>query len=54
VICDVCLDIGQDSMRMFNSGASVDQIRKAIEAKYVVGDRHTPTPMPPPRGGRGH
>jgi Protein of unknown function with PCYCGC motif len=52
VICEVCLDIGQDSVRMFNSGASVDAIRKAIDAKYVVAGRtHTPTPMPPHRGG---
>lgn len=52
VICEVCLDIGQDSMRMFNSGASVEAIRKAIDAKYVVAGRtHTPTPMPPHRGG---
>jgi hypothetical protein len=55
VICEVCLDIGEDSMRMFNSGASVDAIRKAIDAKYVVAGRtHTPTPMPPKRGGQGH
>jgi hypothetical protein len=52
IICEVCLDIGQDSMRMFNSGASVEAIRKAIDAKYVVpGRTHTPTPMPPHRGG---
>jgi len=55
VICEVCLDIGEDSMRMFNSGASVDAIRKAIDAKYVVAGRtHTPTPQPPKRGGHGH
>jgi hypothetical protein len=52
VICEVCIDIGEDSMRMFNSGASVEAIRKAIDAKYVVAGRtHTPTPMPPKRGG---
>jgi len=53
-ICEVCIDIGEDSMRMFNSGASVVAIRKAIDAKYVMAGRsHTPTPMPPTgRGGR--
>jgi len=52
VICEVCLDIGQDAMRMHNSGASVADIRKAIEAKYVVNGRTTtPTPMPPKGGG---
>jgi hypothetical protein len=53
--CEVCIDIGEDSMRMFNSGASVDAIRKAIDAKYVMPGRpHTPTPMPPGRKGHGH
>ena len=52
VICEVCIDIGEDSMRMFNSGASVAAIRKAIDAKYVgEGRTTTPTPMPPGRGG---
>jgi hypothetical protein len=52
VICEVCIDIADDSMRMFNSGASVAAIRKAIDAKYVMAGRsHTPTPMPPGRGG---
>lgn len=53
VICEVCLDIGNDAMRMHNSGASVSDIRKAIEAKYVVNGRtETPTPLPPKRGGQ--
>lgn len=52
LICEHCLDIGRDSMQMFNSGASIEDIRRAIEKKYVLtAATHTPTPMPPHRGG---
>jgi hypothetical protein len=50
--CEVCLDIATDSMRMHNSGASVEAIRKFVDEKYVRGGNHTPTPMPPHRGGQ--
>ena len=51
MICEVCLDIGADSMRLHNSGASVAEIRKAIDKKYVMpGGTHTPTPAPPKGG----
>ena len=47
--CQVCIDVGQQSMQMYSSGASVTQIRQAIEAKYKDKYQfHTPTPQPPP------
>lgn len=46
--CTICIDVARDAMLMFNSGASVTQIRTAIDQKW--GSRfpsHTPTPNPP-------
>jgi hypothetical protein len=46
--CTICVDVARDAMLMFNSGASVTQIRAAIDQKW--GSRfpsHTPTPLPP-------
>ena len=46
--CTICIDVARDAMLMFNSGASVTQIRTAIDQKW--GSRfpsHTPTPDPP-------
>jgi hypothetical protein len=50
--CQVCIDVGQQAMQMYSSGASVRQIRTAIEQKYA-GQRtnHTPTPPPPAPAG---
>jgi hypothetical protein len=46
--CQVCIDVGQQSMQMYSSGASVSQIRTAIEQKYAGKyQSHTPTPQPP-------
>ena len=46
--CQVCIDVGQMSMQMYTSGASVTQIRAAVEKKYAgTYQNHTPTPMPP-------
>jgi hypothetical protein len=46
--CQVCIDVGQQSMQMYSSGASVAQIRAAIEKKYAGQYQfHTPTPQPP-------
>lgn len=46
--CQVCIDVGQQSMQMYSSGASVSQIRAAIEQKYTGKYQfHTPTPQPP-------
>ena len=45
--CEICLDVAQQAMQMHNSGASVSDIRAAIEKKYAgVGNGHTPTAMP--------
>jgi len=46
--CQVCIDVGQMSMQMYSSGASVTQIRAAVEKKYAgTYQSHTPTPQPP-------
>ena len=48
--CTVCIDVARDAMLMFNSGASVVQIRTVIDQKW--GSRavtQTPTPAPPAR-----
>ena len=46
--CQVCIDVGQQAMQMHSSGASVTQIRAAVEKKYAgTYQFHTPTPMPP-------
>jgi len=45
--CAVCLDVANEAMQMTRSGASVRDIRAAIEAKWNrPGSGHTPTPMP--------
>lgn len=47
VSCEVCLDVANESRRMYASGASVRQIRAAIEQKYrPLSQTMTPTPMP--------
>jgi hypothetical protein len=46
--CQVCLDVAQQSMQMYSSGASVTQIRAVIEQKYAGSHQfRTPTPQPP-------
>jgi hypothetical protein len=46
--CQVCIDVGQQAMQMYSSGASVRDIRTAIEKKYAgTYQNHTPTPPPP-------
>jgi len=46
--CEVCIDVAQQSMQMYSSGASVTQIRAAIEKQYAGRYQfHTPTPQPP-------
>ena len=45
--CAVCLDVANEAMQMTRSGASVRDIRAAIEKKWNrPGSGHTPTPMP--------
>jgi hypothetical protein len=49
--CEVCIDIGQQAMQMHNSGASVAEIRAAVDKRYGTDSRpHTPTPAPPKGG----
>ena len=48
--CAVCLDVARDAQQMFSSGASVRDIRSAIEKKWASAaahGTHTPTPLPP-------
>jgi hypothetical protein len=48
--CAVCIDVAQRSMQMYTSGASVRDIRAAIEKEWNPrSPTHTPTPAPPPR-----
>jgi hypothetical protein len=48
--CAVCIDVARDSMLMFNSGASVVQIRAAIDQKWGTrAATQTPTPRPQAR-----
>jgi hypothetical protein len=50
--CQVCIDVGQQAMQMHSSGASVRQIRAAIEQKYAGQYQfHTPTPPAPAPAG---
>lgn len=52
VICEVCLDVAHEAMQMHNTGASVEQIRRAIDTKWTTPNgSHTNTPMPPHAGG---
>jgi len=45
--CAVCLDVANEAMQMHRSGASVRDIRTAIEKKWNrPGSGHTPTPEP--------
>ena len=46
--CQVCIDVGQQAMQMFYSGASLSTIRAAIEKKWAgTYQNHTPTPQVP-------
>ena len=49
--CSVCLDVAQQAMQMHASGASVRDIRAAVEQKWAgqaaQSHTHTPTPEPP-------
>ena len=47
--CNVCIDVAQKSMQMFASGASVVDIRAAIEKEWAGrSTNHTHTPPPAP------
>lgn len=45
--CMVCIDVAVQSQQLHASGASVRDIRSAIEANYAGSPRHTPTPAAP-------
>jgi hypothetical protein len=49
--CTVCIDVATQAQQMFESGASVRDIRAAVEAKWATtaaqNHAHTPTPEPP-------
>jgi hypothetical protein len=49
--CTVCIDVATQAQQMFASGASVRDIRAAVEAKWSAqgaqSHAHTPTPEPP-------
>jgi Protein of unknown function with PCYCGC motif len=49
--CNVCLDVATQAMQMHASGASVRDIRAAVEQKWAKQSQemhtHTPTPAPP-------
>ena len=49
--CNVCLDVATQAMQMYASGASVRDIRAAVEQKWAAqaaqSHTHTPTPEPP-------
>jgi uncharacterized protein with PCYCGC motif len=46
--CAVCIDVATEARTMFNSGASVRDIRAAVEKKFAgFNGGHTPTPQPP-------
>ena len=47
--CAICIDVARDSMQLRASGASVGDVRSAVESKYAARfPRMTPTPTPPP------
>lgn len=48
--CAVCIDVARDAQQMYSSGASVRDIRAAIEKKWASATArgtHTHTPQPP-------
>jgi Protein of unknown function with PCYCGC motif len=48
--CTVCIDVATEARQMFTSGASVRDIRAAVEKKWAgFHGGHTPTPQPESR-----
>jgi Protein of unknown function with PCYCGC motif len=46
--CTVCIDVATEARQMYSSGASVRDIRAAVEKKWAgFNGGHTPTPAPP-------
>lgn len=49
--CTVCIDVATEARQMFTSGASVRDIRAAVEKKWAgFNGGHTPTPAAPAKG----
>jgi hypothetical protein len=49
--CTVCIDVATEARQMYSSGASVRDIRAAVEKKWAgFNGGHTPTPHPPAKG----
>lgn len=49
--CTVCIDVATEARQMYTSGASVRDIRAAVEQKWAgFNGGHTPTPHPPAKG----
>ena len=55
VECAVCIDVANRSRQMFESGASVRDIRAAIDKEFGANapGAHMPTPKPPASGAHG-
>ena len=45
--CPICVDVATSAQQLHASGASISDIRTAVEAKYETSPRMTPTPAPP-------
>lgn len=49
--CTVCIDVATEARQLHASGASVREIRAAVEKKWAgFNGGHTPTPPAPPKG----
>jgi len=47
MVCEICIDVGQLAMRMYNSGASVTAIRAAVDKEFAPpGGGTMKVPMP--------
>lgn len=45
--CTICIDVARKAMQLHTSGATVQDIRVAIEDEYARFPNQTPTPAPP-------
>jgi hypothetical protein len=50
IICEICIDVGYQALQMHTAGASVAEIRNAVDKRYAGAPTRTPTPNPPARG----
>jgi Protein of unknown function with PCYCGC motif len=55
MVCEVCVDVAQMAMQMYNGGAPTVAIREAVEKRFATNSMsHTPTPLPPTKGAGKH